>query len=540
MNHKRVLTLTIILFTSLSALNAQDSNVHRQIHKGDKSRQTEDLQRKLDSLQKAYDSLYVATRKQAESPAKTHKSKAKGKSDSHNVTYNAESIDSLLNAYYMQNSLNINDFDFISIDRDTLTSSIPDSVYIERLNKLNSFIPIQFNQSVKNCIIRYTDKIPGATRKIISLAPYYLPQFEEIFDEYGIPTELKAMAVIESAFNPRAVSRAKAKGMWQFMYATARQYGLTINSYVDERMDPIKSCRAAAQYLKDSYKVFGDWSLAIASYNCGLGNVRKAINRSGGKTNFWDIYQYLPRETRGYVPVFIAALYILEYYPEHGFKPIPVSLPSAVDTFHISQNLYFKQITDNIDIPLDLLRDLNPQYLHDMVPGAEREYVLRLPYSYGKAFVDKEEDIFRSIDTVAVDSTAVTIAENQEPGKEAEPAKPVYHTVRKGETLAAIASKYHTTVVDIKKWNNLGSNTIRTGQSLAIYGEAANGDTSYKPAPSKPKSSGGYVMYTVRKGDSLSSIAKRHGVSLNTLLKLNNMKTSSKIYPGMKIRVKKA
>lgn len=536
MIHKRVLTLTAILFTSLFSLTAQE-NTTRKVVKGDKSKQNEELQHKLDSLQKAYDSLYIATRKPSETTAKPHKSKTK--TSSHSVTYNADSIDSLLNAYYMQNSLDINDLDLISIDRDTLTSNIPDSVYIERLNKLNSFIPIQFNRHVKNCIIRYTDRIPGATRKIISLAPYYLPQFEEIFDEYGIPTELKAMAVIESAFNPRAVSRAKAKGMWQFMYATGRQYGLTINSYVDERMDPIKSCRAAAQYLKDSYKVFGDWSLAIASYNCGPGNVRKAINRSGGKTDFWEIYNYLPGETRGYIPAFIAALYILEYYPEHGFKPIPVSLPSAVDTFHINQNLYFKQITDNIDIPIDIIRDLNPQYLHDMVPGAEKEYVLRLPYSYGKAFVDKEEEIFRSVDTVAtvqVDTTK--LAENQEPSAASQQDNRVYHKVRKGETLAAIASKYHTTVVDIKKWNNLGSNTIQTGQTLTIYGAGSGPSSSNYSA--KPKSSGGYVYYTVRKGDSLSSIAKRHGVSLNTLLKLNNMKTSSKIVPGQRIRIKKA
>lgn len=529
--------MTALLAAAFVSISAQESQTTiKALFKGDKNKTIEDLQNKLDSLQKAYDSLYVdytiaiepSTIKE---PVEKHEK---------HITYTAESIDSLLNAYYMQNSIDVNDFDLIAIDRDTLTSNIPDSVYMARLQKLNSFIPIQFNRYVKNSIIRYTDRIPNSTRKIISLAPYYLPTFEAIFNEYGMPTELKALAVIESAFNPRAVSRANAKGMWQFMYATARQYGLNINSYVDERLDPIKSCRAAAQYLKDSYSVFGDWSLAIASYNCGLGNVRKAINRSGGKTDFWDIYDYLPRETRGYIPAFIAALYILEYYPEHGFTPVPVSLPSAVDTFHISKKLDFRQIANNIDIPLDLIRDLNPQYLHDIIPETDKVYILRLPYSYSKAFTDNEEKIYAvqdsiraSTDSLKQDEAAPTPVEEQK----------IYHKVRKGETLAGVASRYHTTVNEIKRWNGLKSNTIKVGQMLAIYSRGSGRSaSSYSDSGSlKTKSgTGGYVTYTVRKGDTMSSIARKHGLSLDQLLKMNNLKNSSKIYPGMKIRVKKA
>lgn len=541
MNFKRLFSLTALLTATMVTISAQEvsPNGAKGLFKGDKNKIIEELQHKLDSLQRAYDSLYVDYQTVVE-PINVNDTD--DIAEVQTVEYTAQDIDSLLNTYYMQNSIDVNDFDLLSIDRDTLTSNIPDSVYIARLNKINSFIPIQFNRYVKNSIIRYTDRIPGATQKIISLAPYYLPQFEEIFDEFGIPTELKAMAVIESALNPRAVSRAKAKGMWQFIYTTARRYDLNINSFVDERLDPIASCRAAAQYLKDSYLVFGDWSLAIASYNCGLGNVRKAITRSGGKTGFWEIYDYLPRETRGYIPAFIAALYVLEYYPEHGITPKPVSLPAAVDTFHVNKMLHFQQISDNIDIPIDLLRDLNPQYFKDIIPGTEREYILRLPFNYSPLFAEKEEEIYSYKDSIFFNEVAIQKIKESEPSDN---GGRIIHKVKKGETLTGIAAKYHTTTANIKRWNGLRSNTIQVGQRLAIYGKGsapksmsyASTSTSTKPATT---TSGEYVMYTVKKGDTLSSIASRNGVSLSTVLKLNNLTTKSKIYPGMKIRVKKA
>lgn len=538
MIYKRLFSLTALLTATMVTISAQEvSGGAKGLFRGDRNKTIEELQRRLDSLQRAYDSLYVDYQTVVE-PINVNDTEDIVETQA--IEYTAQDIDSLLNTYYMQNSLDVNDFDLIAIDRDTLTSNIPDSVYIARLNKLNSFIPIQFNRYVKNSIIRYTDRIPGATQKIISLAPYYLPQFEEIFDEFGIPTELKAMAVIESALNPRAVSRAKAKGMWQFIYTTARRYDLNINSFVDERFDPIASCRAAAQYLKDSYLVFGDWSLAIASYNCGLGNVRKAITRSGGKTDFWEIYDYLPRETRGYIPAFIAALYVLEYYPEHGITPKPVALPAAVDTFHINKMLHFQQISENIDIPIDIVRDLNPQYFKDIIPGTEREYILRLPFNYSNAFAEKEEQIYAYKDSIFFNEVAIQKVKESEP---AENGGRIIHKVKRGETLNGLAVKYHTTISNIKRWNGLRSNTIQVGQRLAIYsGGSAPKSPSYgtAPSPSKPASSGGYVYYKVKEGDTLSSIAKRHGVSLSSVLKLNNLTTKSKIYPGMKIRVKKA
>lgn len=532
MNIKRLFSLTAFLIVTMVTLPAQENTGVRGLFRGTDKKIIEELQAKLDSLQRAYDSLYVEYQAAIE-PINVEDTE--DIIESQVTEYTPEAIDSLLNAYYMQSSLDVNEFDLLSIDRDTLTSNIPDSVYIARLNKINSFIPIQFNRYVKNSIIRYTDKIPGATQKIISLAPYYLPQFEEIFDEFGMPTELKAMAVIESALNPRAVSRARAKGMWQFIYTTALRYDLTINSFVDERLDPIAACRAAAQYLKDSYLVFGDWSLAIASYNCGLGNVRKAITRSGGKTDFWEIYDYLPRETRGYIPAFIAALYILEYYPEHNIVPTPVSLPAAVDTFHVNKMLHFQQITDNIDIPIELVRDLNPQYFHDIIPGTQKEYILRLPINYSNAFTEKEELIYAYKDSTFFNEVAIKkIADSPS----SDQGGRIIHKVRRGETLNGIAARYHTSVSNIKRWNGLRGNTIQVGQRLKIYGKSSGGSNASSSSSSKSSSSSGSSTYTVRKGDTLSSIASRHGISLNALLKLNGMSMKSKIYPGMKIRVK--
>ena len=519
---------------------------HAQIF-GEKKRQSqliEELTHRIDSLQQAYDSLYNEYQMLA-APANDADGDILIDDDIENlIEYNPENIDSLLNIYYIQKQIDVNEFDVSTLELDSLTSNIPDQVYIDRLQKMNSFIPVQFNKAVKNAIIRYTERMPMATARIIGLSTYYMPLFEEIFDEYGLPKELKAMAVIESALNPRAVSRARAKGMWQFMYNTGKMYGLEMTSYVDERYDPLTSCRAAARLLKDSYMVFGDWSLAIASYNCGAGNVSKAIRRSGGKTDFWEIYNYLPRETRGYIPAFIAALYTLNYYPEHGIVPTQISLPAHVDTFHVNKNLHFGQISETIGIPMETLRDLNPQYLHDIIPGTDHTYILNLPHQYTLAYVDVQDSIYRYKDSVFFNPVAVQkIKETGGSGEQR-----VIHKVKNGETLSSIATKHRTTVANIKRWNGLKSNTIHVGQRLYIYGPAgkpassSSGATTAKPA-STGKSSGqastaAASTYTVKKGDTLSSIAKKTGVSLNTLYKLNNLNAKSKIYPGMKIRTK--
>lgn len=497
------------------------------------------LEKQLDSLQRAYDSLYVEYQSSIQPVSNDGDEDADD--DMPVVEYNADNIDSLLNLYYVQKMMDINEVNMERIDLDTLVSNVPDSVYIQRLANMSSFIPVQFNRYVKNSIILYTERLPS-TPRILGLYSYYGPIMEEILDEYNLPKELVCMAIIESAFNPTAVSRARAKGMWQFMYGTAKLYGLTMTSFVDERLDPVASCRAAARYLRDSYMVFGDWSLAIASYNCGTGNVNKAIRRSGGKTDFWSVYEYLPRETRGYFPAFIAALYTLKYYREHGITPAPISLPAHVDTFHVNKMLHFKQVSDVIGLPVEELRNINPQYVHDIVPGTEREYILNIPHNYTNAFTDKEAEIYAYQDSIFFNP--VTINKIKETGGGSD-GRRVVHKVKSGESIGAIARRYHTTTANIKKWNGLKSNTIRVGQKLYIYGSAKVGDTSSGKSSSstKPKSANtkdGYVTYKIKKGDTLSKVAKANGVSLSTLYKLNNMNAKSKIYPGMTIRIKKA
>ena len=267
--------------------------------------------------------------------------------------YSLEVTDSLLSIWYHHKQINNSDegTEYI-MDSVQFKSDVPDEVFIDRIAKMNSFITLPFNETVKNYIILYSEKMPQKMAHILGLSNYYMPIFEEIFNKYGMPEELKMMAVIESSLNPIAVSKANAKGMWQFMYRTGKTYGLEINSFVDERLDPIKSADAAARYLMDAYMVFGDWNLAISSYNCGLGNVNKAIRRSGGKKDFWSIYRYLPRETRGYVPAFVGALYATTYYKEHGIIPENVLMPAHVDTFQINKMLHFKQINELVGVPM--------------------------------------------------------------------------------------------------------------------------------------------------------------------------------------------
>ena len=280
-----------------------------------------------------------------------------------NIEYTSEVSDSLLHIWYAQKLVSEEGIDMEGTDTVAFKSNIPDSVYIRRIEQMNSFISLPYNDIVKNHIIRYSEKMPSTMGKILGLCEYYMPIFQETFDRYGLPEELMAMAIIESALNPVAVSRAGAKGMWQFMYSTAKLYGLHIDSFVDERLDPVKSADAAARYLKDAYGIFGDWNLAIASYNCGAGNVNRAIRRSGSR-KFWDLWPFLPRETRGYGPAFVGALYTINYYKEHGIKPEPIQMPPHVDTFHINKMLHLKQVSELTGAPLDELKNLNPQYKH--------------------------------------------------------------------------------------------------------------------------------------------------------------------------------
>ena len=533
-----ILFSAIILSFSSTVANAQ------LFQRGKYQDSVQALKSRLDSLQAAYDELYRVT-VQGEPIDMTDDDDEFSVDEP--AVEEAHNTDSLLSVWYVEHDMSGADFELPNVDDIVLVSNIPDSVFIDRLNKMNSFIKIPYNPVIRNYIVQYTEKMPARIGNIIGLSRYWMPQFEDIFMEYDLPQELKALAVVESALNTRAVSRAKAKGMWQFISTTARHYNLEMTSYVDERFDPIKSCRAAAQYLRDAYDIFGDWSLAIASYNCGSGNVNKAIRRSGGGKDFWDVYNYLPRETRGYVPAFVAALYVLNYYPEHNIVPTPIALPAHVDTFMINRNLHFGQISENIGVSMEELRDLNPQYLYDIIPADSHEYLLRIPYNYTIAFVDKEKDMYGYKDSVYFDTVKMKQIQNGTVASVGDGSYTTYK-VKSGDTLGGIARRYGTTVNNLKSWNNLHSNTIRVGQRLRIYGKGAAPSTSTASSSSSSSSSqaavatttsGGYVTYTVKKGDTLWAISNKFdGVTLHDIMTLNGFTNSTKIYPGMKIKIK--
>ncbi len=376
-----------------------------------------------------------------------------------------EFSDSLLTHWYMCGFEEGEDVELENVDSVVYSSDVPDSVYIQRIKDMNCYIQIAYNEIVRNYIILYSQRYRKWIGNILGQCDFYLPIFKETFNRYNLPEELAVMAIIESHLNPTATSRAGAKGMWQFMYPTAKKYGLTINSFVDERMDVAKSADAAARYLRDAYRIFGDWNLAISSYNCGAGNVKKAMVRSGGKTGFWDIYPYLPRETRGYVPAFVGALYTLTYHKEHGIVAQPSDMPVHVDTFHINKMLHFQQIKEVVGVPEEDIRKLNPQYCHDIIPGNKGDYVLRLPHIYTDAFIENEDTLYRhKADTLFSPMTIKKI----EDGAVGNGARTVY-TVKSGDTLGAIARRYHTSVASIQKWNGMRNTNLRIGQKLYIY-----------------------------------------------------------------------
>ena len=465
--------------------------------------------------------------------------------DSVNVEeYTTEVSDSLLNIWYAHRAVNslINEE---LADSVRFESNVPDSVYIDRIKKMNSFITLPYNDIVKGYIVRYSEKMPSTMPKILALCKYYMPLFEEVFNKYDLPEELKVMAIIESAMNPLAVSKVGAKGMWQFMYQTAKIYKLHIDSFVDERLDPLKSAEAAARYLADAYSIFGDWNLAIASYNCGAGNVNKAIKRSGSR-KFWDIWPFLPKETRGYVPAFVGALYTLNYHKEHGIIPEGIEMPSHVDTFQIKKMLHLKQVSELTGAPLDELKNLNPQYRHEIIPGNDREYILRIPYQFTNAFIENEDSMY--VHKADVYFNPVTIKKIKEGGD----GERIVYKVKSGDYLGKIAEKYRCSVNKIKKWNNLKSNNIRVGQTLVIYrggnapSSASSSSSTSASSKSKTKtstettktySSGKYVTYTIKSGDTFYSIAKNYpGISAQNIMDYNGI-DSSKIRPGMIIKI---
>jgi membrane-bound lytic murein transglycosylase D len=421
-----------------------------------------------------------------------------------------------------------------------------DTVYSDRLYRLPSEMELSFNRVVRSYIEMYSVRRREQVAYMLTLGDYYFPLFEEMLDRHGLPLELKYLPVIESALNPVAVSRMGATGLWQFMLKTGQGYGLEVNSLVDERRDPYKSTEAAVRYLKDLYSIYGDWNLVIAAYNCGPGNVNKAIARSGGKQDYWEIYYHLPRETRGYVPAFIAANYIMNYYAEHNICPMKPNDFQALDTVHVNQEIHFGQIAEILDIPVNELQRLNPQFKRDIVPGNYKPYALVLPTKKMISFIDKKDEILNCRRSTyfahRLDTDRYLKGGSTSVGSDGV----VYYRVKKGDNLSKIAKRNGVTVAQLKSWNNLKSTFLSIGKQLIVRKDA--------PPPSSTDSKEQYAevredsiqrisrevnqYYRVKKGDTLGEIAKKNGVTVSELKSWNGL-SSSKIAIGEQLIVGK-
>ena len=364
-----------------------------------------------------------------------------------NGTEHTETIDLPISMTYPLDSL-LNDWKaktYIDLGKDCNTSQVnpqfSDSVYIDRLSRMPVIMEMPYNDIVRKFIDTYTGRLRSQVSFMLSACNFYMPIFEEALDAYNLPLELKYLPIIESALNPSAVSRAGASGLWQFMLSTGKLYGLESNSLVDERRDPIKATWAAARYLKDMYDIYKDWNLVIAAYNCGPGNINKAIRRANGKTDYWEIYNYLPRETRGYVPAFIAANYVMTYYCKHNICPMETNIPQATDTVLVSRNLHFQQIADICHVPLDEIKSLNPQYKRDIVPGDSKPRALRLPTEAISTFLDNQDTIYAHRSDELFKNRRIVASVNRQ-SKASDNGDLTYYRIRQGDTLGGIARKF--------------------------------------------------------------------------------------------------
>jgi membrane-bound lytic murein transglycosylase D len=508
----------------------------------------------------------------------------------------SDKLDSLVSSWYVQNAFLLDSTELA--EADTLKQTLPDSTYVQRLQSLQSAVGMSFNNTVKGFITMYTVRKPKLVAVMLGLANYYFPLFEESLAKYGLPMELKYLPIIESALNPAANSSASAVGLWQFMYSTGKMYKLEISTFVDERRDPIKATDAAVRYLRDLYNIYKDWHLVIAAYNCGPGNVNKAIKRCGNAKDYWKIYYRLPKETRGYVPAFIAANYVMNFYQSHNILPKSPDFPIITDTLMVNDYLHFNQVSEVLGIPVEQIRSLNPQYRRDIIPASkERPYSLVIPQDEISAYLENESTIHdHRREEFFPNNQIVNPQDNfARHSPDVKGREKIYYTVKKGDNLGLIASWFRVRSSDLKYWNDIRKNFVKAGQKLAIYVPEGQGEhyekfnkksfaekqkslsqkpvasTAQKLASSTPTKSSSntaatissakpieqaenkrdvigknssqsekaeFVYYKVCKGDNFWTIAKKFpGVTNDDIMKLNNITKANNLKVGQILKI---
>lgn len=490
--------------------------------------------------------------------------------DSVKNSFKKDEMATRVDSLWMNELVSLDIYDDLTKDIQTINTDVtvdeelPTELLKQRLKAMNGKSPfnIEYNQGLENIIKSFLKNRKKSFSRLMALSEYYFPIFEDAFARQNVPLEIKYLAVVESALNPKAVSKMGATGIWQFMYGTGKQYALKIDSYIDERSDPLKATAAASEYMTKMYNVFGDWELVLASYNSGPGNVTKAIRRSGGKTSYWDIRNHLPKETQGYVPAFLATMYLFEYHKEHGINPQRAVVKNfETDTVQIKNQMSFKQIADLLDMPQSQIQLLNPSYKLNVVPFYQGEpHYLRLPKDKIATFVSNEDKIY---DYVAYQSQNKTLpaqlALKVAPKANARPERTIdtdvkWYKVKRGDNLGTIAAKYNVNVIDLKKWNNLKTNAVALGRSLKIKSEADAVIKNPKEikstlavekrseeaiAAADDKNNTHPQEYVVAAGDNLGSIAKKFGTTIADLKELNSL-TSNNIGLGKTLVVAKA